>query len=365
VANIQKIEGKKGVKYRVLVRLKGCPAQSATFARLTDARRWAQDTESAIRDGRHFKTVEAKRHTVAEMIDRYLKDVLPGRKDVRNTTRQLLYWREQIGQRTLADVTPALLVSIRDQLAKGPYTTTRTTGEEIHTTERYRTPATVNRYLAALSHCLGVAVTEWQWIEANPMGNIRKQPEPQGRVRFLSDDERDRLLTACQASPNPHLLPVVILALSTGMRQGEILGLTWADVDFDAQRITLHETKNGERRAVHLTGKALALLRELRAKDIRPGSDLVFPARRILCNGPAAIRTAWTTALKTAGITNFRFHDLRHSAASYLAMNGASLIDIAAVLGHRTLAMVKRYSHLSESHVNTVVASMNQKIFGE
>jgi integrase len=219
--------------------------------------------------------------------------------------------------------------------------------------------------MAAISHCFNVAVTEWQWLDSNPAQGIKKQSEPRGRVRFLTDDERERLLTACLSSPNELLYPVVVLALSTGMRYGEIMNMTWGDVDFDKQRIILHDTKNNERRAVHLVGKALGLLQELRGKNPRPGSDLVFPGKHALNDGPASIRTAWNTALKKAEIIDFHFHDLRHSAASYLAMNGAALLDIAAILGHKTLSMVKRYSHLSETHVSGVVASMNEKIFGE
>ena len=364
MANIQKIEGKNGIKYRVLIRLKGCPAQSATFTRITDAKKWAQDTESAIRDGRHFKTVEAKRHTVADMIDRYIQDIVPGKKDVINTTNQLLYWKEQIGLKPLSDITTPLIVSIRDRLLKEPYYTTRKAGEAVVSTERTRSNATVNRYLAAFGHCLTIAATQWEWLEANPLKNIQKQAEPQGRVRFLSDDERARLLAACLSSVNPLLYTFVVLALSTGMRQGEVLNLTWDDVDLDNQRITLHDTKNGERRAVHLAGKALGLLQELKKKKLRDESNLVFPGTAALNRGPASIRTAWMTALKKAEVENFKFHDLRHSAASYLAMNGAPLLDIAAILGHKTLSMVKRYSHLSETHVGGVVASMNEKIFG-
>ena len=365
MANIQEIVGKNGIKHRVLIRLKGCPAQSATFSRKTDAKKWAQDTESAIRDGRHFKTVEAKRHNVAAMIDRYLADVLPGKKDVRNTSRQLLYWKEQIGKKLLSDVTTPLIIAIRDQLLKEPYTTSRKNGNEIVTTQHVRSKATVNRYLAALSGCLTVAATQWGWIDDSPMKNIQKQTEPQGRVRFLSDDERESLLAACQSSVNPLLYTIVVLALSTGMRQGEILNLTWDDVDFNNQRITLHDTKNGERRAVHLAKKALQLLQELKGKNLRAGSNLVFPGYRAQNHGPASIRTSWMTALQKAEVENFKFHDLRHSAASYLAMNGAALLDIAAILGHKTLSMVKRYAHLSETHVSGVVGSMNDKIFGE
>jgi hypothetical protein len=116
MANIQEVKGKNGVKYRVLIRLKGFPVQSATFARKTDAKKWAADTESAIRDGRYFKTVEAKRHSVAEMIDKYISDVVPSKKDQVNTTNQLNYWKEQIGHLILAEVNTAKIISIRDQL---------------------------------------------------------------------------------------------------------------------------------------------------------------------------------------------------------------------------------------------------------
>jgi len=368
MANIQEVKGKNGVKFRVLIRLKGFPAQSATFTRKTDAKKWAAETESAIRAGRYFKTIEAKRHTVAEMIDRYISDVVPGKKDQGNPTGQLLYWKARIGHLALADVTTAKIVAVRDQLLKEPYTVGADHGGGLGpsvATERYRSPSTVNRYMAAISHCFNVAVIEWQWLESNPALGIKKQAEPKGRVRFLSDDERERFLAVCFRSPNPLLYPVVVLALSTGMRYGEIMHLTWADVDFENQRIILHDTKNGERRAVHLVGKALGLLQEVKKKNFRPGSALVFPGKHILNNGPASIRTAWLTALKKAEIQDFHFHDLRHSAASYLAMNGAALLDIAAILGHKTLSMVKRYSHLSDSHVSGVVAAMNEKIFGE
>jgi integrase len=365
MANIQEVKCKDGIKYRALIRLKGCAPQSATFKRITDARKWVQDTESAIRDGRYFKTAEAKRHTVSDMIDKYIKGNLTGKKSAENTEHHLLYWKSQIGVKALSDLTPALIGSVRDNLLTSPYYTTRKDGDKVIKTERVRTGATVNRYMAALGHCITTAVKEWEWMESNPMPNIKKSSETKGRVRFLSDDERERLLTACQRSQNPYLYPVVVLALSTGMRQSEIMNLTWSDIDFDNQRILLNETKNGERRTVHLAGKALEQLQELKKQKVRRiESNLVFPGSQALNRGPASLRTAWIFARERAGVVDFKFHDLRHSAASYLAMNGASLMDIAAVLGHKTLSMVKRYSHLSESHVGGVVASMNKKIFG-
>ncbi|KXW58919.1 putative prophage phiRv2 integrase [Ferrovum myxofaciens] len=357
MANIEKRTTSDGkTSYRAKVRLKGHPLQSATFERLTDARKWAASTESAIKEGRHFKTREAKRHTLADLIDRYVKDVLPGKpKNIRVQTRQFAWWRDQMGSYALADVTPSMIAEYRDKLAAG--ITVRGT---------QRNPATVVRYMAALSVAFTHAVNEWEWIDANPMRKVKKPTESRGRVRFLSDDERAQLLKACKESNNPFLYPVVVLALSTGMRQGEIMGLTWDVVDLSKGRAILHETKNGERRAVALAGHALELLKEL-GKVRRIDSKYLFPAKGITPQKPQKpmdLRAPWESALKKAEIHDFKFHDLRHSAASYLAMNGASLAEIAEVLGHKTLQMVKRYSHLSEGHTARVVASMNNKIFG-
>jgi len=217
-------------------------------------------------------------------------------------------------------------------------------------------PATVNRYLAALSHALSVAVKEWGWLDDSPMRKVRKKTEPKGRVRFLSDDERKRLLDACKTGP-AWLLPVVTVALSTGMRQGEVLGLRWPAVDLERKRLVLHETKNGERRAVPLTGPALTTLRAW-SKVRRLDTDLVFPETK-------GFHHRWWEALERAKLTDFRFHDLRHTAASYLAMHGATPSEIAEVLGHKTLQMVKRYAHLSDSHVASVMERMNAHVFGK
>jgi integrase len=352
MANIQRRTTHEGkTSYRVQVRLKGYPPQTATFERLTDARKWAQQTEAAIREGRHFKTTEAKRHTLAELIDRYIREVLPGKRDKANPARQLSWWKDQLGAYMLADVTPALLVEHRDKLAGS--TTVR---------HQERTPATVNRYMAVLSHAFTIAVKEWQWLEDNPLRKVSKPKEPRGRVRFLSDSERARLLAACRAHKSPDLYLAVVLSLSTGARQQEIMSLRWYQVDLNAGVIRLEQTKNGERRALPLTGHALDLVRE-RAKVRRIDTDLLFPSHHDTAK-PINLRNVWLAALKQADIKDFRWHDLRHSAASYLAMNGATLAEIAEVLGHKTLAMVKRYAHLSEQHTAAVVARMNERIFG-
>lgn len=352
MATITKRTAKDGTtSYKVEIRLKGYPPQRATFTRLTDARQWAKETETDIKRGRHFKTSEAKRHTLADLIDRYTRDVLPTKKasTARAQRFQFDWWKAELGHLSLADVTPAVLAEARDKLLNAP----SKRGETL-------SPAYVVRHLSALSHAFSVAVREWGWIEDNPVLKVKKPTEPRGRVRFLSDEEREALLTACRESSNPWLYLAVVVALSTGMRKGELMGLSWKDVDLQAGRIVLHDTKNGERRVVPLAGPALALLKE-HTKVRRLDTDLLFPGQ---CKDtPIDLRSPWEAAMKRAGIEDFRWHDLRHSTASYLAMNGASLAEIAEVLGHKTLAMVKRYAHLSEAHTASVVERMNARIF--
>ena len=349
MANIRSRARKDGsISYRADIRLKGFPTQRATFHRLTDAKRWVQQTEAAIREGRYFKTTEARKHTLEEAIERYKESVLPSKRDQKKQSAQLDWWKQELGEYTLADISPALLGETRDKLAKGDKP------------GKGRSPATVVRYLAVMSHMFSIAVKEWGWLEDNPMRKVRKPKEPRGRVRALSDDERKALLDACKKSTNDYIYPVVVLALSTGMRQGEIINLRWQDVDFKNELIVLHDTKNNERRSVPLTIFTLELLKKF-SKVRRLDTDLLFPGKNP--KKPFSIRAHWLAVIKEAEISDFRFHDLRHSAASYLAMNGATLTEISAILGHKTIQMVKRYSHLSEQHAAKVVAKMNSKMF--
>ena len=337
------------LNYRAQVRRKGASPLSATFTKLSDAKKWSQVTEAAIVEGRYFQTREAKRHTLAEMVDRYIRDILPHKShsSIYMQTLQLTWWKQHLHYYALADITPALIAEYRDKLARG---------ESVS-----RANSTVNRYLAALSHAFTVAVREWGWLDDSPMRKVRKPKEPRGRVRFLSDEERTRLLKACQESRNPYLYIAVIMGLSVGARKMEILGLSWRDVDLQRGCIILHDTKNRDRRVLPVTGYALELMQR-HAKARRTDTTLVFPDST--GRKPLSIRNAWENAVQRAGIENFHYHDLRHSAASYMLMNGASLAEIGEILGHRTPQMTKRYAHLSESHSRAVVARMNQAIFG-
>jgi len=344
MANIEKrTNGSGETSYRVKIRLKGYPTQTATFKRLTDANKWVQDTESSIRDGRHFKTAEAKKHTFIDLVTRYYSEILPhySEKEQKERKSKLEWWAKNIGHCLLGDITPTAISEHKNKMTQSS--------------------ATVDKYIKNLSHAFTVAVNEWGWLEENPVKKVKSPKLPRGRVRFLSDDERQRLLTACQASSNKLLYLCVIVALSSGMRQGELMGLQWPDVNLKEKYIILHKTKNEERRRVPLSGLALSLLQE-HAKVRRLDTDLLFPGK-VHADQPIDLRKPFETALKLAGISDFNWHDLRHCTASYLAMNGASLAEIAEVLGHKTLSMVKRYAHLSDGHVSNVVASMNARIF--
>jgi integrase len=379
------------ISYRVKVRLRGQPPQYATFARLTDARRWAAKTETEIRDGRYFPANAAKSHTLKQLIERYEKEILPRKKPgaQRAQRYQLAWWKEQLGPYTLDKITPALIAEYRDKLLHdtkpigknrpetapegepGAECERRYKPAGIRSQEVKRSPATVARILSGLSHVFTIAMKEWQWVEDNPFRKVSKPKEPRGIVRFLDDGERQRLLEECKKSESKDLYIAVVLALSTGMRKGELMTLRWRQVDLPRGMITLEDTKNDERRSVPLVGHALALMTE-RSKVRHIDTDLVFPGAPSFKRGeakrveqPIDLTKPWHTALRKAKIETFRWHDLRHSCASYLAMNGATLAEIAEVLGHKTLSMVKRYAHLSEAHTSKVVTAMNEKIFAE
>jgi len=314
MATIEKRTTSDGTAYRVKVRINGFPPETATFSRLTDAKDWARLTESNMKAGRHF--VQSKRHTFNELVDEYL----PHAKDA----TRLAYWRKVFGPEKLDAITPARIAKGREKLlsAETQNFATPPMGDPEKDAKRpkaKRTGPTANRYLAALSVCLSYGVKTLQWMERNPCERITRSRENKGRVRFLSDDERERLLAACRKSANKDLYLAVVLSLTTGARQAEIMSLRWGQIDFNRQVITLHETKNGERRALPLVGEAFTLLQE-RSKVRRLTDDRLFPpkprARKAKC---IDLHAPWVAARKAAGLSDFHWRDLRHTAASYLA----------------------------------------------
>lgn len=371
----ERVTAKGERKWQAIVRREGFPDKVATFPAKRDAERWARLIEGEYAKGKHLPSLEAERHTLADLLDRHEKELTEKRRKA--VAAHLKWWRDAIGAKKLSELTPALLREQLDRLATEPYSrsvqrkaVTLTRRRKAKNAKAYtRSPSSVNRYKETLSKAFSVAVNEYEWMPENPLAKIPDRREPQGRVRYLTAEERAALLEACQAQ-GADLYALVVCGLCTGARAGELLGLTWRDVDLERKRAVLNRTKNEERRALTLAGPALEVLRE-RSKVRRIDTDLVFPAplgEKPLEPGEAArpfdYAKPFRTALGKAKVTDFRFHDLRHTAASYLAMNGATTAEIAAVLGHKTLAMVKRYAHLSDQHVSGVVERMTGKVFG-
>jgi integrase len=365
MASIQRIVSPltKEVTYRAQVRVRGRPSESATFPNRKEAQTWASSVESAIREGRHFPQSRARRTAFDELVARYRGSMLSrlseGEQSHRN--RHLDWWQERFAGLSIGEITADRVAEARDALAGGTFTRGKVRkdkdGKEIPPTEYKRSGATANRYLATLSHLLSTAKREWRVINANPVEDISRKKESRGRTRFLSDDERARLLDACSKSDWPALHTLVQLAILTGARRGELIGLKWADVDLRDGKALVSETKNGESRVLPLAGKALESLRSLKLQN-SARSESVFPNASCFPGPYEHFDAHWQTALETAEIKDCRFHDLRHTTASYLAAQGASLLEIADVLGHKTLAMVKRYSHLVTSHKATVIEKM-------
>ncbi|MEO7205706.1 MAG: site-specific integrase [Steroidobacteraceae bacterium] len=363
MASIQRIVSPltDAVSYRAQVRVKGRPSESETFPNRKEAKEWAASVETAIREGRHFPHAKSRRTSFDALAADYVATVLAEFDEVQGATRtqQLTWWAEQFKGLTLAEITPDRVSKARDACAADAFTRGKArqdkkTGEMTQPKAYKRSGATVNRYIAALSHLFSFAIKERRLLDRNPVSDISRKKEPRGRTRFLDDDERGRLLKACGESEWPALRILVLLALTTGARRGELIGLQWVDVNVKTGRALVQDSKNGEQRTLPLAGKALEALRELKLHG-SARSEYVFSQPSGFPGPYEYFDTHWHEALKAAGIEDMRFHDLRHTTASMLAAQGASLLEIADVLGHKTLAMVKRYSHLVVDHKAKVI----------
>ena len=366
MASIRKLTSRRTgeVVYRVQVRVKGRATHSANFPNKREAQDWAESLETAIREARYHPHLRGSRTTFAELVARYessaafLKLKADGQ---RSRTQNLAFFCNEWRGLSLAEIQPNRVAAARDKLLatrfRRSHEKTDERGKVIAPKTYVRAGGTVNRYLATLSHVFTVAMKDWNLLDRNPVRGISKAKESRGRVRFLSDEERIALLEACRASDWQPLTALVLLAISTGARRGELAGLKWEDVDLKAARAMIHDTKNGERRVLPLVGKALEALRELKLSN-SARSPYVFPHPNGLPEPYYHFEARWYAAMSRAKLQNFRFHDLRHTTASYLAAQGASLLEIADTLGHKTMSMVKRYSHLATDHKALIVARM-------
>ena len=213
---------------------------------------------------------------------------------------------------------------------------------------------TVQKELNVLKHLLRLAV-EWEIVPFHPSQGVKSPRVPAGRVRYLQPAE---LRAVIQAAP-AWLVPIVALAVSTGMRRSDVLRLRWLDLDLEHDRIMLSQTKNGESRIVYLNKAAQAAIGSLPLDVSTKPTDKLFPNIT-----PDQVSTAFRRACKAVNIADFRFHDLRHTAASWLRMKGADIHMVAQLLGHKDLRMAARYQHLSPAVLTDAVGWLDE-VFGE
>jgi integrase len=312
MASLTKING----RYHVRVRRKGFKAQCRTFTHKADALKWVRQIEIGLEQGR----VVSRDATLGSLIDRYIEQVSTKKKSHKKERSRLLRLRQSnLGDLYVSKITPAVIAEYRDARLKQVQ------------------PATCLRDLNLLSHVFTIAMREWGYqLPCNPVSQIRKPPASKPRTRRLEKDEEKRLLDALAKSRSPWAKPLVIVAIETGMRRGEILSLRWENVSLAQSYVHLPDTKNGNARDVPLSTLAKETLAEL-PRDI---SGRVFPMHF------EALKSLWKRICRNLDIEDLRFHDLRHEATSRFFEKGLNVMEVATITGHKDTKMLSRYTHL-------------------
>jgi len=330
--------------WKAVIRKAGWPITTKTFRTKRNADDWARRTEDEMVRGVYVQRSAAERMTVEDALQRYLREVTPGKRPTSQRTEKLraAILTRHLGRYSLATLTPEVIAKFRDD---------RLAGDVGPDGKRHpRKNNTIRLELALLGHLFTVALKEWGLgLTYNPVQSIRRPPPGPGRDRRLSPEETKRLLAAADAHSNPMLGWIVRLALETGMRSSEIRGLTHKQVDLKRRVIRLQLTKNNSSRTVPLTREAGRVLQEALNHPIRPiDTDLVFfgepghdGKRR-----PYQFNPMWRKIKINCGLADLHFHDLRHEAVSRLVEAGLSDQEVAAISGHKSMQMLKRYTHL-------------------
>ena len=305
-------------KWQARVLRDGYPDQTKTFVTKADAEKWARSIEAAIDRGVFVNVNEAQRNTLADVIERYLVEVTPSMKGAsEDTIRLKAIMRKPIAQWSMANLSAARIAAYRDERLK-----------EV-------SGGTVIRELAYISAIVNHARREWGINVPNPVQMVRKPQSPQARSRVLTDEEAAKLLQALEPTGRRShwTKPAVQLALATAMRRGELLALRWEYIDLEARTAFLPDTKNGESRTVPLSTAAVQVLKALP----RHISGVVIPVKYF------TLDAAFKRACKRAGLDDVRFHDLRRTAITRMAEKLPNVIELAAVSGHKSLMVLKRY----------------------
>lgn len=309
---------KRGKAWRAQIRRNGYPPIARSFDTKADAQVWAREIEREMDRGSYIDRTEAESTTLKQALKRYLKEITPAKKGAQQETSRIKVWMERpLAKYALTNIHGADLATYRDQRL-----------------EEGKSPTTIRNEINIISHLFTIAKKEWGMeCLINPVQNIRMPKQPAGRTRRLQKSEEKELLEGADYPLNQ----MIILALESGMRLGEILSISWGNVDLNKGVIELADTKNGERRLVPLSGKARTALTQLP----RHISGRVFPDVT-----SSAISHSFRRLCGDLEIENLRFHDLRHEATSRLFEKGFEIMEVASITGHKTLHMLKRYTHL-------------------
>lgn len=309
----------------VQIRRKGFTPRYRSFQSKTEAQTWAREQETKI-DARDAPQVTARvlQSPLFELIERYRREVSPSKRSCESELLRLRKMqRHPLCDLALRDVTPSAIASYRDDrllVVKA---------------------GTVRRELSLLHHIFDTARKQWRLnLGRNPVEDIRQLVVRDQRERRLHHTEQEKLETELGKCRNPHLLPLVLFALETGMRRGELLSLQWENVDLVRRTAFIPDTKNGIPRTIPLTKAAAAILAEL-----LDSTGQVFNVS-IDC-----LKAAWQRARVRAGISDLRFHDLRHEAVSRLFQLGLNVPEVALISGHKDPRMLFRYTHLMPDQV--------------
>jgi integrase len=326
---------KRGERWQVQVRRKNAPPLTKSFLNRPDALTWARQTEVAV-DHRQITSAKATKVLFVDLLRRYVKEVTPKKRgaDVEALRIERLCQSSLAGQEVNEGLARHLATYRDERLSKV-------------------SAGSVRREFVIIRHVLETAIREWDLpLKANPAKMIRLPSPPQGRDRRLVEEELGRLLEGLKKSRNKLLKPAVLLAIETGMRRGELLGVRWGDLNLSEGTLSIPVTKTGYPRIIPLTGKAIEVLMAL---DRGAATDRVLPIT------PNALRISWFRLTKRVGVENLHFHDLRHEAISRFFEIGLRVPEVALISGHRDPRMLFRYTHLRATDVRDTIEKLLRK----
>ncbi len=317
--------------WQAQVRLAGLRPLSRTFENRADAVRWARQIETQVERGDLGVSASSLRRTsLAELIERYRDTVtVLKRSCFKETVLLNALLRQPFTRLTLSALTPQHFADYRDL--------------------RCRTvkSSTVNHDLTVLNQVYRMARAEWGIPVGNPLDGLRRPKADPARNRRLMEGERAKLLAAADGCRNDHIKAVILFAIETGMRRGEILSVAWDDLDRDRRTLRIPRTKTGVPRTIPLTDAALAILNEQAAK----GATRPFPLTT------ESFHMAWKRLIERSGIEDLHFHDLRHEAVTSFFERGLTIPEVALISGHRDPRMLFRYTHLRPEDVGAKLSA--------